>query len=54
LRVDGRTRWRLRVLGLDRVEFWDAVRTRSTARGLSMAAMVVDGVYERTHPCRSM
>jgi hypothetical protein len=53
LRFDGRTRWRLRFLGLDMVEFWDVVRTRSTARGESMAAMVVDGVCERAHPCCS-
>lgn len=51
-RFDGRTRCRLRFLGLERVEFCDAVRTRSTARGVSMAALCVERVVERAHSCR--
>ena len=53
LRLDGRTRCKLRFLGgLDMLEFWEADRTRSTARGVeSMAAMAVKRVCRRAHAC---
>jgi hypothetical protein len=43
LRFDGRMRAMLRFRGFDRVEFCEAVRTRSTDPGVSMAAMSVSG-----------
>jgi hypothetical protein len=49
LRLEGRTRWMLRFLGFDMVELWDAVRTRSTARGGSVAAMFVEADYKHAH-----
>jgi hypothetical protein len=41
VRFDGRIRAMLRFLGLEKVEFWDAERTRSTDPGESMAAITV-------------
>ena len=54
LRFEGRTRCMLRFLGFDMVEFWEAVRTRSTARGVSMAAMSAERVCYRAHPYSRM
>jgi hypothetical protein len=50
LRFEGRMRAMLRFLGFDRLEFCDAVRTRSAGPGVSMAAMSVS-VYGAAHPC---
>jgi hypothetical protein len=49
LRFEGRMRAILRFLGLDRVEFCEVVRTRSTDPGVSMAAMSLS-VFERAPP----
>jgi hypothetical protein len=50
LRFDGRIRAMLRFLGLDRVEFCEVVRTRSTDPGVSMAAMSLS-LDKRAEPC---
>jgi hypothetical protein len=51
LRLEGRMRCMLRFLGFDLVEFCDAVRTKSTARGGSIAVMFVERGYEQAHSC---
>ncbi len=43
LRLEDRTRWTLRLRGLEMVELCEAVRTRSTDRGASVAAMLIKG-----------
>lgn len=48
-RLEGRTRCRLRLRGLEIVDVCEAVRTRSAARGLSRAAMCVKRVCGGTH-----
>lgn len=50
LRFEGRMRCMLRFRGLDMVELCDAVRTKSTALGGSIAAMFVERDYEHAHP----
>lgn len=50
-RFEGRMRAMLRFLGLlETLELWDAVRTRSTGPGVSMAAMSLR-VLQPTHSC---
>jgi hypothetical protein len=48
-RLVGRTRCRLLFRGLDIVEFCDAVLTRSTDRGVSVAA-ISERIHESAHP----
>lgn len=50
-RFEGRMRCMLRFRGLDMVELCEAVRTRSTARGGSIAAMFVESDYKHAHSC---
>jgi hypothetical protein len=50
-RFEGRMRCMLRFRGLDMVELCEAVRTRSTARGGSIAAMFVESHYKHAHSC---
>lgn len=50
LRFEGRMRAMLRLRGLERVEFCEVVRTRSTEPGTSMVRSAVSVSYGHAHP----